>query len=194
MKARRSFYNIFFGLTSQIITIAFGLIVPRLFIIKLGSEVNGFMSSITQILTYLSLLEAGVGAATIQALYKPLSSDDKNNINSILSATSKYYKKTGEYYLLVVVATSIIYPLCIKSKIGNITIFLVILLTGMVGVINYFFQAKFKLLLTAEGKSYIVTNISLLVSVLSNIIKVTLLILNCNIIAIQTSYFVVNIL
>lgn len=194
MKARRSFYNIAFGIISQIVTIIFGLIVPRLFILKLGSEVNGFMSSITQILIYVSLLEAGVGTATIQALYKPISSNDKNNINSILSATSKYYKKTGEYYLLVVVATSIIYPLCIKSTIANITIFLVILLTGMVGVINYFFQAKFKLLLTAEGKAYITTNIGIIITILTNIIKIILLMFGFNIVLIQISYFIINLL
>ena len=86
---------------------------------KLGSEANGFMASITQIFVYMSILEAGVGTAAIQALYKPIGLDDKHKINGILSATSKYYKKTGKYYLLAVVVMSIIYPLCIKSNIGT---------------------------------------------------------------------------
>jgi len=47
MKARRGFYNITLGFVSQIVTIAFGILIPRLFIIKLGSEANGFMASIT---------------------------------------------------------------------------------------------------------------------------------------------------
>lgn len=194
MKARRSFYNIVFGLISQIIIIAFGIIVPRLFIIKLGSEANGFMSSINQIFAYMTLLEAGVGAATIQALYKPLAADDKTSINGILSATSKYYKKTGKYYLLALIATSIIYPLVVKSQIGRVYILLVIFFTGMAGVMNYFFQAKFKLLLTAEGKTYIVTNISLIVTILINAVKIILLLLNYNIVTIQISYFIINFL
>ncbi|WP_298844575.1 lipopolysaccharide biosynthesis protein [Clostridium sp.] len=194
MKVRHGFYNILFGFINQLVTIAFGVLIPRLFIVRFGSEVNGFMASLLQIIVYMSVLEAGVGATTIQSLYKPIAADDKDSINSILSATSKYYKKTGKIYLLTVVALSIVYPLCIKSNIGNITVFLVILLTGMVGVINYFFQAKFKLLLTADGKGYIISNIGIIVTILTNIIKITLLILGYNLILIQLSYFIINLL
>lgn len=194
MKAKRSFYNIVFGLISQIVIIAFGIIVPRLFIVKLGSEANGFMSSIIQIFAYMSLLEAGVGGATIQALYKPLATEDKDTMNGILAATSKYYRKTGKYYLSAVIGTSILYPFIVKSQINSINISLVIFFTGMVGVINYFFQAKFKLLLTAEGKSYIITNINLIVNILTNIAKILLLLLNFNIVMVQISYFIINFL
>jgi O-antigen/teichoic acid export membrane protein len=179
---------------SQIVAIAFGLLIPRLFIVRFGSEVNGFMASIVQILVYMSILEAGVGTATIQSLYKPISEDDKHSINGILAATSKYYKKTAKFYLLAVVCMSIIYPLCIKSTIGNVTVFLVILLTGLVGVMNFYFQAKFKVLLTAEGKGYIISNIGMIVTILTNIVKIALLTLGYNIILIQLSYFIINIL
>jgi len=194
MKARRGVYNITLGFVSQIVTIAFGILIPRLFIIKLGSEANGFMASIAQIFVYMSILEAGVGTAAIQALYKPIALNDKHSMNGILSATSKYYKKTGEYYFLVVVAMSIAYSLCIKPNIATLTVFLVILLTGMVGVINFFFQAKFKLLLTAEGKGYVISNIVMVVTVLTNIAKILLLIYGYNIILIQLSFFIINLL
>jgi len=194
MKGRRSFYNILLGLISLLITIFFNLIIPRLFILKLGSEVNGFMSSITQIFIYLMLLEAGVGEATIQALYKPLTVDDKESLNGILSATSRYYNKTGKFYLLTVVIISILYPIITKSQINSVTISLVILFTGVVGVINYFLQAKFKLLLIAEGKTYIITTANLVVNTLSNITKIVLLLLNFNILIIQISYFIISFL
>jgi len=194
MKARRGFYNITLGFVSQVVTIAFGILIPRLFIMKLGSEANGFMASITQIFIYMSILEAGVGTAAIQALYKPIGLDDKHSMNGILSATSKYYKKTGEYYFLAVIVMSIVYSLFVKSNIGTLTVFLVILLTGMVGVINFFFQAKFKLLLTAEGKGYVISNIVMVVTVVTNIVKILLLTYGYNIILIQLSYFIINLL
>jgi len=194
MKSKRSFYNIAFGFLSQLMTIAFGLVIPRLFLVNFGSEVNGFMSSITQIFVYLSIFEAGVGAATIQVLYKHIATDDKQGINSILSATSKYYKRTAGFYFLAVVTMSIIYPLFIKSEFGNATVFFVILLTGMGGVINFFFQAKFILLLTAEGKGYIVGNIVLITTIISNAIKIALIINGSNLILIQLFYFIGNLL
>lgn len=194
MKARRSFYNIIFGLLSQILSISIGIIIPRFFILSFGSEVNGFMSSITQIFVYMSLLEAGVGTASIQALYKPISINDKDSINGILAATSKFYKRTGIYYLLSVIILSIAYPLCIKSNISYINIFLVILLTGLVNVAHFFTQAKFKLLLTAEGKSYVITNIGMIVNILINIAKIILILLGFNIVIVQLTYFIINII
>ena len=41
MNAKRGFYNAIFGLLSQIIMIALGIIIPRLVIVNLGSESNG---------------------------------------------------------------------------------------------------------------------------------------------------------
>ena len=77
MKARRSVYNLIFGFGSLLITISFGIVIPRLFLINFGSEVNGLMSSISQVFVYLALFEAGVGTASIQALYKPISTGVK---------------------------------------------------------------------------------------------------------------------
>ena len=84
MNIKRSFYNIFFGMLSQIISIVLGIVIPRLVLISLGSESNGLLSSINQALVYLSLLEAGIGTATLQALYKPVAEKDKGGSVSCL--------------------------------------------------------------------------------------------------------------
>jgi len=194
MKGRRSFYNIIFGIGGQILTLALGIVIPRLFIITLGSEVNGLMSSITQIVIYLGLLEAGVGGASIQALYSPISKDDKDGVNGILAATSQYYKKTGMWYCVAVLVFAIIYPFFISSNLNRLEIVAVILLTGMSGAINFFFQGKFKLLLTAEGKSYIITIVATIITILTSAAKIILLLLGFNIVLIQLSYFLISIL
>ena len=86
MNAKRSIYNIFFGMLSQIISIALGIMIPRLVLVNLGSESNGLLSSINQAMVYLNLLEAGIGTATLQALYKPVAERNTQDINCILSA------------------------------------------------------------------------------------------------------------
>ena len=65
----RSIKNIVFGVLGQVITIVIGIVLPRMFIISYGSEVNGMLSSVNNIFTYIALLEAGIGTATVQALY-----------------------------------------------------------------------------------------------------------------------------
>jgi O-antigen/teichoic acid export membrane protein len=193
MKAKRSFLNLLIGIGSQLITIVLGIFIPRLLLVNFGSEANGLITSITQIIVYFSLLEAGVGVASLQALYKPVAKDDKISINEIMSATSNFYKKTGIVYFFAVLLLAIIYPLVITSSIDKITIMLVILFTGMGGALNYFFQGKYKILLTAEGKSYIVTSITTLITILSNIAKIVLLVLGFNIIVVQASFFFLTI-
>lgn len=157
--------NIIWGLAAQIITIGLGIIIPRLVLTNLGSEANGLLNSVSSILTYMSLLEAGVGTATLQALYKPIGEDNKAEINSIMSATHYFYKRTGYIYLGIVIILSIGYALVVQSTISRIYIFLVVIISGLSGVMSYFFQGKYKILLAAEGKGYIATNIATIATV-----------------------------
>lgn len=191
---KRGIYNVLAGFLNQIITIALGILVPRLVLVSFGSEVNGLVNSITQIFVYFSLLEAGVGAATLQALYGPVARDDKASINEILAATSRYYKKTGIVYFFAVLGLAVVYPLVVSTDIPPMTIILVILLQGMVGVANYFFQGKFRYLLEAEGKNYIITNLTTMVTILTNVAKIILLLLGADIVIVQASYMVFNLL
>ena len=92
---KKSINNVVYGVLGQVITIAIGLILPRLRIVSFGSEINGMLSSVQQIYSYLALLEAGVGTATLQALYGPIAKNEKSTVNEILAATHKFYKKTG---------------------------------------------------------------------------------------------------
>lgn len=59
MRAKRSLYNLCFSIFSQAVTFAMGIIIPKLFIVNLGSETNGLVSSVGQVLAYVGLLEAG---------------------------------------------------------------------------------------------------------------------------------------
>lgn len=194
MKSKKILYNLIVGIFGQIITILLGLILPKFFITSFGSEINGLVASITQIYVYINLLEAGVGTATLQALYKPLSLNDKNEVNSILSATSNYYKKTGILYFLAVILFSVSFPFIFNTNIDKLTIFLIVLFSGLSGVINYFFQGKYRILLEAEGKNYILMSLSTLITIATSFIKIIMIIKGFNVVAVQASFFVINLL
>ena len=174
--------------------IIIGLVIPRFLLLNYGSETNGFLSSVTQIITYMSLLEAGVGTASLQALYKPVAEDNKKEISAILSATNHFYKRTGVIYLIVVIIISIIYPIVVSNTLGPVTIVSVILVNGLSGVIAYFFQGKYKILLQAEGKNYVIANLNTVTNVLVNVSRVILINMNVSIILVQSMYLVFNIL
>ncbi|MGM9594491.1 MAG: sugar isomerase [Candidatus Onthomonas sp.] len=194
MRAKRSIYNIIFGILNQAVTIAAGILLPRLVLVSLGSESNGLLNSVNQIFTYFALLEAGVGTATLQALYAPIANNDRDSINGILAATDRYYKRTGVVYLLAFLLLSIIYPLIVDSELTKSTIFFVIVLTGFSGVLSYFFQGKYNILLLAEGKSYIGSNLSLITYILTSASKIVLLLHGFDVVALQAMYCFFNII
>ena len=55
---QKSIKNLVYTAMSQLISIAFGLILPRLFVTSYGSEVNGLLNSLGNFLICLSLFEA----------------------------------------------------------------------------------------------------------------------------------------
>lgn len=187
----RSKKNLITGLLYQVVNTALALILPHLFITSFGSETNGLLSSVGQLFVYLGLLEAGVGTATVQALYKPIAEQDKNEINAILSATKKYYIKTGVLYSVALLLLCLVYPFLIDSQLSASTIRQVIILQGAGQIVSFFVQAKYALLLTAEGKSYILNSLMLAECVLRNVGKIVAISLGYGIIAVQTVHFLI---
>ncbi len=183
-----------YGVISQVVTLLLGIIIPKLMIVSYGSEVNGLLSSIRQVFVYVALLEAGIGTASLQALYAPVALGDNKRIYEIMAATSAYYKRTGVLYGIAVIGLAIFYPIIVKSDIPVMVVVAVILFQGASGVINYFFQGKFTILLRVDGRGYITTNLNTIVSVISKLVQIGLILMGFNVIAVQFAYFAINLL
>lgn len=177
---------------SQFTIMALGIIIPRLVLVSFGSEVNGLLSTVTQIFTYVGLLEAGIGNASVNALYKPITEGNRSKISDVLCATQKYYRKITWIYLSCVIVLSAGYPLVIKSDLTYWTVALVIFFQGMSGVLNFFFVASYKQVLIADGKNYIIQNITLIIYVLTSISKIVLMLNGFDIVLLQFSYFIIH--
>jgi hypothetical protein len=192
MLKKRSLYNLISGLLGQLVITVIAILVPRLVLVNLGSESNGLLNSVNQALVYLSLLEIGVGTVTVQALYKPIADRDQQSINGILSATNLYYRKTGLFYTLSVAVFAIVYPIVVETELSSITVVLVILFSGLAGALNYFFQGKYRLLLQAEGKGYVTSNLNTITHILINLGKIALLLAGYDVVELQAWYFILS--
>ena len=185
-------YNLIVGILSQIIALILGIIVPKLILVNYGSEINGLLSSVTNIYAYIAIVEAGVAAASCQALYKPIVQNDYNSANKILAATNKYYRRTGIIYLGLIMAFSTIYPVLIKTEISYFTVFLVILFNGLGNVVNYFFHGKYLILLKADGKNFVRTGLETVINFLKQGSKILLISLGYNVIFVQLAVMLVS--
>ncbi len=186
--------NLVFSLSYKIITMVFGIVLPLLFITSYGSELNGLQSSVQQIFTYTTLLEAGIGAATLQSLYKPVASKDRDKINGYLSATSKYYNKIGVIYFLLLFVVAIGYAIFVPvDTMVFMEVMVYVAVAGALNGVNFFYLAKLKLLISAEGDEYIVSILSTVTYVLTSTAKIILISQGLNIILLQVSHFLINI-
>lgn len=186
--------NIISNLLYQVVVVVMGLIIPRLYLENFGSEVNGLVSTVKQIFVYLMLLEAGVGLASQQALYKPIATDDKEKINGILSATKVHYNRTGFLYAVITAVFAMVYPFVISTSLPKSTCFMIVLFYGLPAVISFFVQGKYRILLEGTGKGYILTTFSTIMVLVNSVLKILLLIFTNNLLLVQSLYCLEHIL
>ncbi|WP_308560056.1 hypothetical protein [uncultured Holdemania sp.] len=171
----KSIRNLFFSFLNIIVTCFLGFLLPKLFVVNYGSDMNGLISLSGQIFSCLALLEAGIGTSALQSMYKVFASDDKNKINSILAAMNFYYKKIAFIYFVLLIFISLFVPFCINTTISYPIIFFIFFILGMVNVFSFYSQAKFKILLQADGKQYVTSNISLCIYIVTSVAKIVLI-------------------
>jgi len=193
-KKRLVIKNVLYGFGTKIVIMALSIVLPRLFIVSYGSEVNGLLSTITQIFTYLALLEAGIGNATINALYRPLDDGNKEQISNVLSEARAYYRRVTAVYIICVIAFAVLYPLVADIALSKPMVTAIILLQGAPSCISYFYCAAYMQLLVADGKQYLVDNINFIIHIGTSAIKIILVAMGFSVVLVQIGFFVISML
>ena len=85
IKNRVTLLNVAASLFMQIASVISALIVPRLILETFGSSTNGLVSSISQFLNYITLVEGGITGVISANLYKPLVDGDNKKLSSVLT-------------------------------------------------------------------------------------------------------------
>lgn len=152
-----------------------GFILPRVLIVAYGSEINGLVTSITQFINYFVLVEAGLASAAVYALYKPLSDNDTDAINGVVSAAKKFYIQSGWIFLALVALLSLTYPLFIRTDaLRPVEISVLVLVLGVTGTLDFFTLSKYRVLLTAAQKVSVISSASI-VNLLVNLLVTVVL-------------------
>lgn len=185
--------NIITGFGGQFIAIILGIIVPRLFITSYGSDVNGLLSTITQIFTYMALLEAGIGQAAKNLLYKPFQEKDKEGISEISSIAKTYFRRFTLIYGIGVIAIALILPLVLKTNVDSVTVALIVLFEGMSGVVSFYFIQTPSIIIGVDGKNYVNNAINLVNKIVGYAVKIVMAAFGLNIVLLQFVFFLVTV-
>lgn len=181
MRKERTIKNISFSLLLQIITIICGFIVPKLIIENYGSNVNGLITSITQFLAYISLLQVGMGPVIKSVLYKPIAKKNKTEIENILRTAEKFFKKIALIFIVYILVLCFIYPVFINKEFETVFSISLLLIISISTFAEYYFGITYDLYLQAEQKKYVVSILQIVTTVLNTILIIVLVKLNCSI-------------
>lgn len=185
-RTQRAKYNVFFSLALQIVSIVCGLIVPRLIIRAFGSEIYGATTSISQFLSYIALLEGGIGGVARASLYKPLADKDAQGISSVVNEIKRFFFYIGCAFLAYVVILSISFRTISHTEV--LDVFSSIALVWAISFstfLQYFVGLSYGILLQADQKEYICAIFSIFTIATNAVLVYILIVLKCSIITVK---------
>ena len=181
MRKRRLAKNIIASLVFQITTLVCGFILPKLFLLHFGSEVNGLITSISQFLSVISFLELGVGAVVQSALYRPLAYHDADQISKIMASANKFFRRLARILLVYVLVLMVLYPMIAQQNYGYVYVASLIAAISISSFSQYYFGIVNALLLNADQLSYIQYNVQTITLILNTAVCAMLISADCSV-------------
>lgn len=158
-----------------------GLILPRFYLLHFGSEYTGISSSITQLLSFITVLQFGIAGSTRFALYKVLANGDNRGVSGVVNATQNYMRKIALCLLGYIGILALVYPYIADTTISAFDVSLLVLIIGASSFARYFFSITYQILLTADQRLYIYNGIATISTILNTVIAAVLMKVGCNI-------------
>jgi len=146
-----------FHLGYEILIVVLGFLVPKLLISVYGSEVNGLMSTITQMVKLVTLIQAGIATAATYSLYKPINDYNKVEIAKILLSAGKVFKKIGFSVLVLGLVVSLVLAISIKSGLSAFSIYIACTLFFIKTTIDLINTHVIRVFLTATQNNYLLS-------------------------------------
>lgn len=167
--------NFMFSIFSTLLTSLLGFISRTVFINIVGAAYLGANSLFTNILAMLSFTELGIGSAISFSLYRPLAVNDIETVKSLM----QFYKKAYRWIAVTITVLGLcLLPFLnylIKGGEGIEHIPFIYLVYLYNTVISYLFSYK-ATLLAADQKSYLMTRVNMIISVVNLLIQMLVLI------------------
>ena len=186
MRTRLSLYNTIAAALLQLVNMVVNFILPRILISQYGSAMNGLVSSTRQMISYFTIVEAGLMGAAVFALYKPLAAGDRDTTSGIASAANRYYNISGLAFAGMVLGATFLYPLFVANQgIGTFTVGALVAIIGASGAMEFFLVGKYKVLFTADQKSYLISAINAIGVVANAVILIVMAGMRVNMVYVQ---------
>lgn len=185
-RTQKAKWNMTSSMVAQLLTMACGLIIPRLMIKTFGSELYGATTSITNFLAYITLIEGGIGGVARAALYKPLAEKNTVEISNVYNEIIKFFRVVGVIFIIYTLGLACSYKfLASSSDLEWFFSFILVIVISISTIGQYFLGISNSILLQADQKLYINNLLNTFTVFINTIFIVILIYLNCNIIIVK---------
>lgn len=174
-RKKKLLLNTMAGLLKQLVTVICGFILPRFFLLYYGSSVNGLVASITNFLSFISLLDMGVGAVIQANLYKPLADKDDVQISRILKSSERFFRRLAYIFIVYIVVLCALFPTIINKDYDPLFSVSLIVIISISTLAQYLFGITYQLLLNADQKAYVSLFIQIATVALNTILSIILI-------------------
>lgn len=174
-RQKRAKINAATMLANQLVATVCGMLIPWIMIDTFGSEAYGATTSIAQFLSYISLLEGGIGRAARGELYKPLARRDNESISRVYLAVKRFFNTIGTAFLgYAVVLAFCYYDIAdVAAFSRNYIFWLVIVMT--IGKFAEFMGGYSQITLFNADQRQYVSNLTVIGTSLLNVLLVVVL-------------------
>lgn len=175
MRSQKALKNMVVTMGYQLVAVICGLIVPRLILSHFGSSYNGITSSITQFLSCVALLRAGVFGVTRAALYKPLAEKNLTEISAIVNATERFMRRIATIFAASILVFAGLYPFLVSGEFEWLFSATLVLIMGISTFMQYYFGVSYQILLEADQRQYVLSLIQTAAIVLNTLLAALLI-------------------
>lgn len=181
MRSKNVFFNMIATFIELLITTITSFIVPHYIILAYGSNVNGLIVSITQFLSYISLIESGIGAIGRASLYKPLSEHDDDLLSKNAMALEKFYRNISYIFLAYLVVLAALFPVLVDDEFGWLYVSSLVVIQGMSTFVQYYFGITCQTVIQADQRKYISSLLNSLTLLVNAVLTVILIDVGANV-------------
>ena len=172
-RKKKLLLNTFAGIFKQMVTVICGFILPRYMLLYYGSSVNGLISSITHFLSFISLLDMGVGAVIQANLYKPLAEKNEEQISLILKSSERFFRRLAYIFIVYIIVLCFAFPSMVEFGAWYTVSLLLIISVSTLA--QYFFGMTYQLLLNADQRSYVQLVLAIGTVILNTVFAIVLM-------------------
>lgn len=172
MRTKKATINAVINMASFILTLIPNMIVRKVFLDSLGSDMLGLTSLYTNIISWLSIVDLGVGSAIIYSLYKPFANNNYREVNGYIKFYGWFYRSIGVLILLLGLVGTLFLHFFIKTNIDMRIAKVGFILFLINTIISYLFSHKL-CILNVSQQAYKVTlgsNISKMIIAIMQVI------------------------